>query len=160
MKKKQFGNSQGLTLIELLVVMVIMGILATIGYGQYRTSQIKARDAQRKGDLDNVAKALEMYYNDNEAYPPDDGSGNIQVDTESKAWGSEFSTDEVIYMKTLPSDPNDDYQYCYASDGTQYKLYSVLENSRDSDYDADGFSCGGNSYYRYGVTSSNTTLEE
>lgn len=155
----RFANchSRGLTLIELLVVMVIMGILATVGFGQYRTSQIKARDAQRKGDLDNVSRALEMYYNDHESYPTS-SDGKIQVGADVLNWGTAFDTDDVVYMKTLPSDPVSDYDYCYESDadGSYYKLYAKLENENDDDYGS--YTCNGDTTYSYGVSSSNTTL--
>lgn len=167
------SHQSGLTLIELLVVMVIMSILATVGFGQYRTSQIKARDAQRKGDLDNIARALEMYYNDHDSYPDSD-SGLLWIDSngdgtpdENLNWGEPFDTDEVIYMKTLPADPNSSYSYCYESDsGTDYKLYAKLENENDDDYysvdpvdpDSDGYTCNEDVEYRYGVTSSNASL--
>lgn len=156
-------NKNGLTLIELLVVMVILGILATIGFGQYKTSQIKARDAQRKGDLDNIARALEMYYNDNNAYPTSD-SGLMQIDTDNDGslealnWGDAFETVDVIYMKILPQDPVSNYDYCYQSpDGTYFQLYAKLENTNDNDY-YDYYICNTEEYY-YGIHSSNTTLE-
>lgn len=157
-------NDTGLTLIELLVVMVILGILATVGFGQYKTSQIKARDAQRKGDLDNIARALEMYYNDHESYPTSN-NGLMQVDTNGDGtpepinWGDQFSTVDVIYMKKLPEDPVSDYDYCYESDaeGTYFKLYGKLENVNDDNYYETGYSCNSDEYY-YGITSSNTTI--
>ncbi len=163
-KTKYMKKNTGLTLIELLVVMVILGILATVGFGQYKTSQIKARDAQRKGDLDNIARALEMYYNDHESYPTSN-NGLMQADidgddtVEPISWGSQFSTADVIYMKTLPEDPVSDYDYCYESDadGTMFKIYAKLENINDSDYYETGYSCNGDDYY-YGITSSNTTI--
>ncbi len=161
---KIINTKQGLTLIELLVVMMILGILATVGFGQYRTSQIKARDAQRKGDLDNTARALEMYYNDFQSYPLS-SNGLMQVDTDGDGtldnldWGGEFSTPDVIYMKSLPEDPADDYDYCYQStDGTYFQLYAKLENENDSDYYEIGYSCNGDNEYRYGVASSNASL--
>lgn len=158
-------KNSGLTLIELLVVIVILGILATIGFGQYRTSQIKARDAQRKGDLDNIARALEMYYNDHEAYPVEtDNNGLMEVDTgdgsvDDLAWGQTLESADAVYMKTLPEDPVSDYDYCYDSDddGTYYKLYARIENANDEDYYESGYTCGGDTYY-YGIASSNESL--
>jgi len=64
-KQKNFG----FTLMELLIVIAILGLLATIGLGSFRTSQMKGRDAQRKSDLSQIQKALEMYYNDYSGYP-------------------------------------------------------------------------------------------
>jgi len=148
-------RSKGFTLLELLVTISILSILATVGMGQYQTSQMKARDAQRKADLDNVARALEMYYNDYEAYPLSDASGRIEVDGVGLDWGTEFSTDDAIYMKMLPKDPLDsDYSYCYESDGSRFALYAHLENKNDPDYYPDGYQCSGETY-TYAISSSN-----
>jgi len=167
----------GFTLIELLVTFAILSLLASVALGQYRTSQMKARDAQRKSDLANVARALEMYYNDNQAYPAS-GGGLIQVDRGGSLvnlnWGSEFSTDEVIYMKILPQDPHSDdgVDYCYESNasGSYYRLFAKLENNQDPNffdedddgvgdytcYDSDDTPYDG---YSYGLSSSNVAVD-
>jgi len=49
---------KGFTLIELLVVVAIISILTIISVSQFNTAKIKARDTQRKADIDSVAKAL------------------------------------------------------------------------------------------------------
>jgi len=144
---------EGFTLLELLVVMAILGILATVGFGQYRTSQVKARDAQRKADLGNVTRAVEMYYNDHEAYPPSVDTGIIEVDGVGLDWGTEFSTNNAIYMKVLPKDPSSDGQYCYNGDGSYFYLFAALENDQDPDCQ-DLYTCYGGSYC-YVMSSSN-----
>ncbi|MCA9336493.1 MAG: prepilin-type N-terminal cleavage/methylation domain-containing protein [Candidatus Saccharibacteria bacterium] len=70
-------NKSGFTLIELLVVIVIIGILVGITLFVYRGAQGRARDAQRKTDIANIAKAMELYYVDNGYYPPATGSTAI-----------------------------------------------------------------------------------
>ncbi|MEI7539597.1 MAG: type II secretion system protein [Candidatus Saccharibacteria bacterium] len=47
---------------ELLIVIVIMGILLTLGAVNLRGSQIGARDAERKADIESIATHLETYY--------------------------------------------------------------------------------------------------
>ncbi len=165
---------RGFTLIELLVVMAILGILASIGFGQYHTSQQKARDAQRKADLSNIARALEMYYNDHRSYPlstdcSGQETGKIVVNRHCPQntvldWGDAFEENinnaTVVYMKRLPQDPRRSFHYCYQSDGTYFKLFSVLENSHDPDYNKynnNGYQCAGETY-NFGVTSSNVRL--
>ena len=148
--------ASGFTLIELLVAFAILALLSTIAFGQYRTSQMKARDSRRNSDISNVARALEMYYNDHQAYPQ----------PISLNWGSEFATETVVYMKILPQDPHasEGVDYCYESDGGYYLLYTMLENNQDPnffDQDGDGvgdYSCGGTTGYSYGVSSTNVTM--
>lgn len=156
-------HQSGFTLLELLVVVTILGLLAAVGMGQYQTSQMKARDAQRKSDLSNIARALEMYYNDYGSYPEDNDDGNIVVDGTARLWGASFETDDAVYMKVLPRDPeasatdDPDWDYCYMSDGAnEFMLFARLENENDDDYQ-DAFSntdCG-NIDYTYVITSSN-----
>jgi len=167
-------NLKGFTLVELLVTMAILGILATVGFGQYRTSQKKGRDVQRKADLDNIARGLELYYNDHNAYPvstncatPPLEQGKIVVDKDcpdsftALNWGDAFQVteneQEIIYMKQLPIDPTSGQSYCYFSDGTGFKIYAKLENSQDSDCGGP-YTCNGVSDYCYGVTSPNQSL--
>ena len=166
------SKALGFTLIELLVTFAILSLLASVAFGQYRTSQMKALDSRRKSDLGNIARSLEMYYNDNAAYPVTDG-GVMRVEQESGDvsldWGTEFTTAEVIYMKVLPQDPHSDngVDYCYDSDdGTYYRIYAMLENDQDMDFvdvDENGvgdYTCVGVPGYSYGLSSSNVAVDQ
>lgn len=53
----------GFTLIELMIVMVIIAILITIGLSVYSGAQKSARDAIRRSQVDQFAKALEASRN-------------------------------------------------------------------------------------------------
>ena len=52
---------RGFTLIELLVVVAIIGILSGIALTGTGAARVKARDSQRKSDLDHIRKALHLY---------------------------------------------------------------------------------------------------
>jgi general secretion pathway protein G len=55
---------KGFTLIELLVVIAIIGMLSALLVPNFMGARERARDAQRKSDLKQIQKALEMYRQD------------------------------------------------------------------------------------------------
>jgi type II secretion system protein G len=131
---------RGFTLIELLVVIVILGILATVGFSSFRTARLKARDAQRKTDASQVRAALEIYYSDRGAYP-DDSGGRIKASGAScngnTSWGLvwDCGSPTVTYMNPLPSDPaapSQEYRYQQGASTDEYYLEVCLEFSGDT----------------------------
>jgi len=115
-------NRKAFTLIELLVVIIILGIMAALITGNFFTSLKKGRDAKRKSDLEQVQRALEMYYEDKRIYPL----------TSDLTFGASL-TDPVsgkVYMQNVPNDPVSGKVYQYLStDGSDYKLFACLENN-------------------------------
>jgi len=153
----------GFTLIELLVVVAIIGILAAVGLGQFHTAQKRGRDAQRKENLASITKALEMYYNDYEQYPLV-SDGRINVGEDAINWGSKFTDGKTVYMKQLPKDPADNFQYFYETDvddGSYYKLYALLEHTEDIDKGDPyiGTDCGGGTRCDYCIASPNESCD-
>lgn len=53
---------KGFTLIELLIVIAIIAILATIVVVSYAGAQKKSRDNKRKADLQSIASAYQVHY--------------------------------------------------------------------------------------------------
>ena len=111
---------RGFTLIELLVVIAIIGILAAFVVVSLSGAQGKARDAQRKNDVKQIATALEQYKSDSQgaAYYPTDTTLQVLV---TKG-----------YMKKVPTDPKTGTDYTYqpvpdAVSPTSYRLYASLE---------------------------------
>lgn len=60
--------NHGFTIVELLIVIVIIGILAAITITAYNGVQQRARDTQRKADLAQIAKSMQLYYVDYNDY--------------------------------------------------------------------------------------------
>ncbi len=61
--------NRGFTIVELLIVIVVIGILAALVIVTYNGIQQKARDTERKTDINAIASHLEAYNAQNGRYP-------------------------------------------------------------------------------------------
>jgi len=121
-------DEKGFTLIELLVVIAIIGILATIVLVSLNTARQKARDVRRVSDMRQVALALEMYYDDNSAYPGNTALANEWADMET-------AIEAGGYITSVPTDPSSgSYQYWIVTAATpqNYVLGATLEGASNS----------------------------
>jgi len=115
------GNSQrGFTLIELLVVIAIIGLLSSVVLASLNTARLKARDARRLSDLRQIQIAFELYFDDNNQYPPQSGGNNGNIGE-----GAGIDTALAPYMPVVPMDPlgdgidDENHPYYYYYDGNQ-----------------------------------------
>lgn len=174
--------NKGFTLIELMVAMIILAALVFIATSSFMAAQLKARDAQRKSDLKQIANALESFYTDYGVYPDSDSqnrilgcgtAGNETACLPGNAFALSGSSGQTIYMVQLPDDPKDG-EYLYMSNGSSYQLYARLENHRDKEAknptDEDPNNDNGKDIYvesgcfgslgcNYGTSSTNIPLE-
>lgn len=70
-------RERGFTLIELLVVISIIGLLASVVLVALNSTRAKARDSKRVADMNQIAKAMELFFDDNYSYP----TNNVAVAT-------------------------------------------------------------------------------
>lgn len=61
--------NRGFTIVELLIVIVVIGILAALVIVTYNGIQQKARDTERKTDINAIASHMEAYNAQNGRYP-------------------------------------------------------------------------------------------
>jgi prepilin-type N-terminal cleavage/methylation domain-containing protein len=67
MQYRKKKNNAGFTLIELLVVISIISLLASVVLASLNSARAKARDARRLADMKEIEKALQFYFDANNA---------------------------------------------------------------------------------------------
>jgi general secretion pathway protein G len=149
---------KGFTLIELLVVIAIIGSLSALFLPNFMAARERARDSQRKSDLRQIQKALEMYKQDqvSPSFPASVACGTSTCFPNS---GSQWiSGTGTIYMNIVPKDPNrttnSGYYFYSVGSGLTYTLCACLENKADpgatgtGDCDAT-YTCGTDANRKY-----------
>src|SRR5437016_4785405 len=86
---RRLRNERGFTLIELLIVVAIIAILAAILIPNFLRARAQSQFAASKGNLKNLATALESYFVDKASYP---------------AAITDLSTGQA-YLRAIPPDP-------------------------------------------------------
>lgn len=121
--------NRGFTLIELLVVIAIIGVLSSVVLSSLNAARVKSRDTARRSDLQQLARALELYYFDNGRYPRELACDSSRgSDTGSCAAATEDDWDYATplvtglvptYISRMPVDPvnNNLYYYRYEPSG-------------------------------------------
>lgn len=148
-------RQSGFTIVELLIVIVIIGILATLVIVTFSGVQQKARDSERKTDINAIAGQLEAAYA-NKGYYPDLAGLNdattrssleIRLDLKALADPKNPETaNQAVVAGTNPAPTavpaNPSYRYYYAPTGctgtapdpiqcTGYALYAYMEATAD-----------------------------
>ena len=112
------NKKQAFTLIELLVVIAIIGILATLAVVSLQNARSRARDSKRIADVRQMQTALELYFNDWNAYPT------------SSSIATTIASGTSIYMATVPTAPTPVDGTCVAASNT----YTYTQRTSGSSY--------------------------
>ena len=134
----------GFTLIELLVVIAIIGLLSTLAVVALNSARQKSRDAKRVADVKQFQTALELYFNDENAYPTEAATIALGGGTDCTTACVTFSTAGITasgggsgttYMALIPADPSGTAKcaspatapcyYAYKSTGTNDDRYEI-----------------------------------
>lgn len=151
-------RKKGFTIVELMVVITIIAILATLVSVNVVGATKKSRDAKRKSDLGDLAKTVQMYYENNNQFPYDNPDINktclfpyagyvdsvppIASDSEhspgcleglSSSVPSENGLVTKGLMATLPADPrHPTMYYLYDVQGTGSSAFAILHASLET----------------------------
>ncbi|MFA4890242.1 MAG: type II secretion system protein [Candidatus Paceibacterota bacterium] len=121
---------RGFTLIELMVSIAIIGILASLMYINITGVKAKNRDAQRLIRVNEIVKALNIYYADAQLFPIYNGNvtGSDSMSLALKTAGS---------ISQAPVDPMNSGSYVFSyqsTDGTDFILSFCLETNTIQGY--------------------------
>ena len=124
---KRMKLGAGFTLIELLVVIAIIGMLSSVVLASLNSARQKARDAQRKSALRQMANANELYY--------DDGNG---VYAGTAGWLTNWNPNSNLlaptYIPALMKDPGGNGVTGYQYWRKDYRGYSCLTSGTNQQY--------------------------
>lgn len=101
-------NNHGFTMIEMMIVIAIIGILATVGVGNFLTTQARARDARRRADMQAIQKGFEQYYLQGSAYGATCGV---------------MLADTALFPQGAPTDPKNTSPNVYSSSNCSTSTY-------------------------------------
>ncbi|MDQ7819459.1 MAG: type II secretion system protein [Armatimonadota bacterium] len=121
----------GFTMIELLVAIAILGVIAAILIPNFIRARAGSQLAAAQLDFHHIVMALEMYYWENQAYPP------------AASWESDLESGG--YIRAVPRSPVDRAPYGYATDAARTRF--VLWDGPDKYIQA-----GSGGYIVYTVT--------
>lgn len=118
----------GFSLVELLITVSIIAILISIGIASYATINKQSRDTKRKGDIEQVRAALEMYRANTGTYPAAGGGSWVVASSATDATAGLTPYLVSTYIPAIPTDPKASQTYMYIAtnpSGGNYYGYCV-----------------------------------
>lgn len=151
-QKDIYNNSfRAFSLVELLVVIAILATIIGLSLPNFLGARTRARDVRRKGELNQLKTALQLYYNDFKTYPGDssplnytivgcgvDGTSNCPISGCSVDFGAGGTipcdtANMSVYMAQFPGEYGTTIFYYQVNSGADFCLKTTLENISDSD---------------------------
>ncbi len=116
----------GFTLIELLVVISILGLMSSLLVVRLGSTRESGRAARAMADLDSLAKAVNIYFNDTNTVPPHDHTWDDACERAAFGGGN-FSPKPADwdgpYIIAWPKNPwGDEYHWEFFSDTNLYSI--------------------------------------
>jgi len=100
----QIRENSGFTLVELMVVLIIIAVLIGVSIPIYFVFRERAREASTESDMKSMASAIEMYRNDYQVYPPQQGfPQNISSYFDGQAPEADFWNTAYSYVSSADS---------------------------------------------------------
>jgi len=124
-KSSEHGRkfNTGFTLIELLVVIAIISLLSSVVLASINSARESARDSRRQRDIQQIKRALQLYYDEHGEYPCENsGDCDNQSSKANGKIGEGATIDSLLrpFMQSSPAhDPlgPGDSTYFYYYDG-------------------------------------------
>ena len=90
------SSPRGFSLIEIMIVVVIIGILATLGYPRLQRYLVSSRQTEAKTNMMAIYSAQKIYYASNQKYADSLNQLGVEV----------AAGDEALYTYSLEADDN------------------------------------------------------
>lgn len=125
---------------EIIIIVVVVVVLSFITFNQFSLAQAKSRDLQRRSDLHEFSKIIELYFADYGKFPSEELINGL--------WGKNWIDDGYVYTNSIPKEKKGEKEYCYQinEEGVSFKMFAEFENKNDYDCKEEGSFCNGIKY--------------
>ena len=106
-RKRRIGSRRGFTLIELTLTIMVLGLLATIGFGNVQRFAERAKRASCVANQRHIHEASILY-----GIEQDPGTGNVNA---SALWASELVQNHAAECPSSSDGTNDDYDLMFVA---------------------------------------------
>ena len=131
-KRYKLQETAAFTLLELMVVLAIIGILAAIGVSLMINVQKSAYEITAKHDLQNFAKAEEMYFTESNAFLGNVGQSFRNDGLASDFVLADFTPSKGISITIISGSANDPFD-----PGNPYIAQSLHKDNPSKKYEYD-----------------------